>query len=293
MNKTYTSIAGITLFLAVLGFLVVTTGCKQQDEPAQTQNDQPTPETPSQEDSPEVVSHPDRPFTITLDDPKPTKPADTPQPSGPSEAILALQDVLQRRQFDALQEHIERCEDINESVPFEYVWVLPTSASQKASYYGTVLHQAIIVPFNAAIPLLLDHGADVNAQAAPNGSYPLTFAAAIGNQEIVALFIERGADVNAKDRRNVTALHSASVFGNMAAIRLLVENGADVNIQNNDGMVPLHMAARFNHLLAAGYLLEHGATARVYNNDRKTPLHLAVEEGNEEIAELLRAHPDK
>jgi hypothetical protein len=60
----------------------------------------------------------------------------------------------------------------------------------------------------------------------------------------VRLLVERGADVNAKDKYGSTALYQADKGGHEAVVRLLVERGADVNAKDEWGSTALHHAAR-------------------------------------------------
>jgi ankyrin repeat protein len=53
-------------------------------------------------------------------------------------------------------------------------------------------------------------------------------AASKGNEDVVQLLLERGADINAEDHRGWTALHAAAVNGHVDVVRLLLERGADV-----------------------------------------------------------------
>jgi hypothetical protein len=47
------------------------------------------------------------------------------------------------------------------------------------------------------------------------------------------MLIDMGADVNATDDRQITALHGAAHKSATGAIKLLVENGAKLNAQDN------------------------------------------------------------
>ena len=77
------------------------------------------------------------------------------------------------------------------------------------------------------VELLLEKGADI--QVAPGNRTLLMIAAGNGNEKMVELFLEKGADVNAVDHRGWTALLFAAKKGNEKIVELLLEKGADVN----------------------------------------------------------------
>ena len=51
-----------------------------------------------------------------------------------------------------------------------------------------------------------------------------------GNQEIVKLLIEKGADINAQGGEYGNALQAASLNGNQEIVKLLIEKGAKSNV---------------------------------------------------------------
>ena len=68
------------------------------------------------------------------------------------------------------------------------------------------------------------------------------------NKEVAALLLENGADVNAQANSGWTALHYASRDGLTEAVELLLDHGADVTVRNNSGYAPLYYAARRRHV---------------------------------------------
>jgi ankyrin repeat protein len=78
------------------------------------------------------------------------------------------------------------------------------------------------------IEALLENGADAN-EALPLGRRPLMLAARSGSVAAVRVLLERGADLNAKeDARGTTALMQAADQGHADVVAVLVEHGADV-----------------------------------------------------------------
>ncbi|HUZ59235.1 MAG TPA: ankyrin repeat domain-containing protein [Hanamia sp.] len=56
------------------------------------------------------------------------------------------------------------------------------------------------------------------------------------------IIIKNGADVNAKQMKGVTPLHSAAHNGRNELAKLLIDNGADINAKMDNGHTPLFMA---------------------------------------------------
>jgi ankyrin repeat protein len=81
-----------------------------------------------------------------------------------------------------------------------------------------------------------------------------------GNTKIVELLLEKGADVNAKDKDgNVTALIMAASNGHTETVKFLLERGADVNAKDNDGFTALKAARKAGHLDIVQLLKKAGA----------------------------------
>ena len=110
--------------------------------------------------------------------------------------------------------------------------------------------------------LLVDAGADVNAEISPTRSTPLSFAAGYGHPKLVAALINAGANVNCHNSAGWTPLHFACRRHppSVECVELLLNAGAAVN-------------------------------ARGFLDDRGTPLDYAIDKGNQRriYPTLLRA----
>src|SRR5205823_3968466 len=73
------------------------------------------------------------------------------------------------------------------------------------------------------------------------GSSALHHAAGFGPIDNLQELINKGADVNAKNRRSSTPLHWA--IHDEAKVRLLLSKGANVNAKQAQGRTPLYLAA--------------------------------------------------
>ena len=90
----------------------------------------------------------------------------------------------------------------------------------------------------------------------------------------VSRALEQGADVNAKDEYNNTALNSAALWGHADVVKRLLEAGADIeNPGSGGGLTPLAIAASHDYYDVAKVLLDHGARV---TNDLLSILQLKV-----------------
>ncbi|KAL2046066.1 hypothetical protein N7G274_001513 [Stereocaulon virgatum] len=96
--------------------------------------------------------------------------------------------------------------------------------------YGTLLQAASSGGHNFIVQMLLEKGADVNAQGGLYGN-ALQAASYKGHDQLVQMLLEKGADVNAQGGRYGNALQAASCEGHNQVVQMLLEKGADVNAQ--------------------------------------------------------------
>ena len=157
-------------------------------------------------------------------------------------------------------------------------------------------------PWNShhAVELLLSHGADAKATN-QFGATALMAAAAGGDEASVRLLINQGADVNAQAAATNpgfifgggrSALMWAAYRGDLAIMKLLIDAGADVNAEGGLG-TPLSQAAWADRTAAAQLLIKRGAKVnQASHHDGYTPLHWAAstEDRDDALTKLLIDH---
>lgn len=77
---------------------------------------------------------------------------------------------------------------------------------------------------------ILDDGNNINVAADKYGCNALMIAATNGHDDIVALLLDRRADVNAQNGYGQSAFMHAVIDGTMVSVKLLLLHGADVNL---------------------------------------------------------------
>ena len=128
----------------------------------------------------------------------------------------------------------------------------------------------------------LQKGADVNAKDA-YGRTPLMWA--LDNPEAVRFLVENGADVNARDVNGETALMKAAFLCRLDVVKYLVEKGADVNARSERGETPLMWAV--SDLEVVKFLAEKGADINAWDVEGETLLLKAAVSGKLRVVRYL------
>ncbi len=142
---------------------------------------------------------------------------------------------------------------------------------------GTPLHTAVFKGDLIIATILLNNGADVNAEDNV-GAKPLWFAAWDGNVRLCTLLLDHGASLSAGPVKLRPALFAVAWNNHADVGKLLIDRGADVNEPFHDGSTALFSAARRGHKEFTQLLLEHGAEINTINNEGRTALDAVLEE---------------
>jgi ankyrin repeat protein len=132
----------------------------------------------------------------------------------------------------------------------------------------------------------------VNAKQRQTGNTALHQACLNGHLHTVKLLLEKGAKINANNKKGETPLMSACRNRHIEIATLLLsqyydknEVGANINERNNAGWTALHYASSFiarnkkdtTCIDMCYLLLKHGALINGTANNGNTPLHFAGE----------------
>lgn len=152
----------------------------------------------------------------------------------------------------------------------------------------TPLHVACEVKNRDCVSILLHHGAKVNAFSL-SGHTPLHLCKTKESIACAKLLIWNGAKLNLQTENDYkeTPLHIAARFGVSELVALYVDHGANVDSVNIYMETPLIAAIYWaldmkeqqystNHHLICRMLIDYGASVNVRERDFKSPLHKAA-----------------
>jgi hypothetical protein len=148
------------------------------------------------------------------------------------------------------------------------------------------LYYAASLGFSTVTRLLLDAGADVNAQGGEYGN-ALQAASARGYEQVVKMLLDAGADFNAQGGDYGNALQAASLGGYEQVVKTLLNAGAEVNAQGGDFGNALQAASDGGHEQVVKTLLNAGAEVNAQGGYYGNALQAALIWGHEQIVKML------
>ena len=156
-----------------------------------------------------------------------------------------------------------------------------------SSLRDTWLSRAAAEGQEVVVRLLLEKGAELESKD-NYGRTPLSRAAENGHEAVVKLLLEKGAELESKDNDyGQTPLLWAAENGHEAVVKLLLQKGAELESKDNYGRTPLSWAARNGHEAVVKLLVEKGAELESKDKFGQTPLSWAAENRHEAVVKLL------
>ena len=152
----------------------------------------------------------------------------------------------------------------------------------------TPLHTAILCKNDAIAKLLIDNGANVNANSNEGEVLP-EIKKAIEKAKVKSMFY--GTSDLLKCCTKLSPLHIATINGSLKIVSLLIENGAIVNIENGNSLRPIHAAIHSGFVDIVSLLFKNNALignlqAPEFLSHEGLLAH-AADDGNAKIMELL------
>lgn len=170
--------------------------------------------------------------------------------------------------------------------------ILETDPNLDAEGTVNAFENAIFSGSIATVKLLINHGADVNAQGGTFGSALRAACFEPSSVEIIKLLLEHGANANANCGVKGNALQAACFRASTKIVQLLLEHGANVNAQGGLYDTALTAACRRPHIGIAQLLINHGAEVNATGANYGSALHAAASRSRDMVKLLLEHGAD-
>ena len=183
--------------------------------------------------------------------------------------------TVKKRIFDArrvLQERILYMvkEKLDEGRPS-----LNDAFAQRIAYFaalkdGDVEAVGRLLDANASLITLKKDWASAPEEVIPRNTEAATWAAMTNNKPLLTLLLDRGAALEPPGEGSEGLLHAAVMAGAHEAMQLLVERGAEVN-RRQRRLTPLHLAVMRDDRVAVDILLAAGTDLEAQDQRQRTP----------------------
>ena len=181
---------------------------------------------------------------------------------------------------DLIEVGLELCSASLNKLEFWWPMAMPDRSPPSEN-----IHVACKIGWHAVVERMLIDGVDVNLRTRDSKDCPLHLAACSDrNYAVVKLLLDRGADINAEDSVRERPLHSACSNNALRVAELLLDSGADVDAASDFGTA-LQYACIMNSEGMVQLLLERGAKVNLGNSFMDFPLVIACQRGYVMIAQ--------
>ncbi|CAD7696169.1 unnamed protein product, partial [Ostreobium quekettii] len=148
------------------------------------------------------------------------------------------------------------------------------------------LRQAAVDGRADLVTALLEKGVNVDTRD-KNGATPLCIASCNGHKEVASVLIRAGAKTDSADKDGAMPLYIASWGGHKEVVSVLLGASARVDCPNKNGATPLYVAAQQGFVEIADMLLRAGAKVDLPRHGGATPLCIAAQGGKVEVVKVL------
>ena len=159
--------------------------------------------------------------------------------------------------------------------------------------FGMLLSECVHADHTACTEVLLQHWKSVcsNVAFVPHGQEEEAdrdCPAMWEDPAVCQVLIDAGADIETKDERGRSPLHSSGSSGSLAIVKMLVKAGAGVRVTDNEGDTCLTLASYFGHTETVRYLVGL-PEVDVNHKDAEdcTALLLAVDKNHADVVKVL------
>jgi len=117
------------------------------------------------------------------------------------------------------------------------------------------------------LEVFLDNGADLDA-CDGDGISALDIAIKFKRKDVIQFCIDRGFELNISKRKSgITPVMLAACFSDIEMMQLLIDNGADLNCEDKSGMSPKDYAKKLGQTKMVEFLTANGAMFHRYPED--------------------------
>jgi ankyrin repeat protein len=144
---------------------------------------------------------------------------------------------------------------------------LPKKSKDREDIMWDAFYEAALYDRKETLDYLEEKGIDLNKHNIEREVTMLHEATKRKNHNVIRCLVERGANINVKDKFENTPLHIATENGDRETMTLLLNLGADINAQGEFKYAPIHTAIHIESLELVRFLVESKASLKIESHE--------------------------
>ncbi|XP_071145672.1 uncharacterized protein [Mytilus edulis] len=140
--------------------------------------------------------------------------------------------------------------------------------------------------FNYLVHFLIEIGLSVNVRD-EIGRSTLFLATDSNHTETVNLLLNKAANADLCNKKQISPLHMGCLNENMEIVKLLLNSKCNIDIRNDYNQTPLFFASFVGHKEIVEFLLKNKCNVNINSKNNNTPLHAACFFDNCDVVQLL------